>query len=98
MREDERLLGAPAAQPWVAWEPGEFCVPRLALVGAGVGFVLFESGIYRLVDAEKARCESLREDVAHLVDVEGARIWAKGDAWERSKASPAFRSSIIGLV
>lgn len=99
MREEERLLRAPAAQPWeLAWVSGDFWVPLLALVGAGVGVGWFESGMYRLVEDEKARCESLIEDVAHLVDVEGARICVNGDACERSKASAAFRSSIIGLV
>lgn len=96
MREEER---APAAQLGeLAWASGDFWVPRLALVGAGVGFVWFESGMYRLVEDEKARCESLREDVAHLVAVGGARNCVNGDAWERSKASAHFRSSIIGLA
>lgn len=99
MREEERLLRAPAAQPGeLAWVSGEFWVPRLALVGAEAGFDWFESAMHRLVEDEKARCESLMEDVVHLVDVEGARICANGDAWDRSKASAAFRSSIIGLV
>jgi hypothetical protein len=105
MREEERLLRAPAVQLGeLGWASGDFSVPSLALVfcselvAAGVEFVWFVSEVCRLVDDEKDRCESLRGVVAHLVDVGGARSCANGDAWERNKASAAFRSSIVDLM
>jgi hypothetical protein len=95
MREEERLPRAAAAHPWeLAGASGDFW----AFVGVGVGLDWFESALHRLAEDVKARCESLREDVAHRDDVGGARNCVNGDACERSKASAHFRSSIIGLV
>lgn len=105
MREEERLLGARAAQfEELDGASGDFSVPLLAfvlcsgLVEAGVGLVCFVSEVYRIVEEEKARCGSLRVVLAHLVDVAGDRSCVSGDAWQRSKASAAFRSSIVDLM
>lgn len=68
------------------------------MLAGGTALGSFVSEMYLLADDVKARCEGLKEDVAHLVDTDGVRRVVKGDVWERSKASAAFRSSIVDLI
>jgi len=61
------------------------------------GFDGWESAACRRAEEVKARWEGLEDAVAHLADTDGVRRAAKGEDGDRSKASAAFRSSIVDL-